>query len=179
MSDDNQNKNAKDLMNALNSQDGNVDSVLSSLNGIDTSMLNITDSHLQEASNMITNTLGLQNSGMSNLIQDMVGDIGKSVQNGVSISDMINNLSKDFGTKLNDNINNGTISKEDVESTTQNMFSNLQGMTQNPAELMKTIQGAMNGTSAETPESKEAAKQARREALKRKWRNQQKARGKK
>lgn len=166
----------KQLQNNHNHDEEKTDEALvnslKSLNGIDTSKLNITESHLTEASKMITDTLGLKSSGMNNLIQDMIGDIGKSVEKGVSISDMIANLSKDFGKKLNDSVKSGTISKSEIESTTKNVFSNLQNMTQNPNQLMKMVQGAVTGTAEKTEEQKAEEKHKRREKLKKKWRNQ-------
>ena len=73
--------------------------------------LNIDESHLLEATNMITNSLGIKNGSMNNLINDMVGNIGTSINSGMCISDIITNLSKDFGTKLNENIQSGNITK--------------------------------------------------------------------
>lgn len=160
---------------------GGVDllsSSLQQLSGIDTSALDISDSHLAEASKMITQTLGLQSDGMSSLIQGMVGDIGKSLQSGMSINDLVTSLSQDFGNKLNAGVQNGTISAEEIKNSTDSMSNTFKGLTENPASLMKMVQG-MTGGAPDTAEEIERKKQERREKLKQKWRNQRKANGRK
>jgi hypothetical protein len=145
---------------------------LAALNCIDMTNLNITSDHLSDATKMITETLGLKSDGMNSLIQNMIGDIGSSMQNGASITDMINNLSKDFGNKLNDNIKSGAITKSEVEDTTKNMFTNLQNLTKNPADLMKMVQGASGAS--QPSETREQAKNRRRDERMKKARSERK-----
>lgn len=145
------------MVAVLLTQSGNID--MSTVeNMFDNHKFNIDESQLNTAKDVISKTLGLDNSPMSKIVESMVSDISGTLNTGVPFKDMIEQLSQNFGNKIRDSVSSGGISQEDLESGTRGLFSKLQNITSNPTQMMQTL----TGTVPETPEVKSNARQERR-----------------
>jgi hypothetical protein len=126
----------------------------------------IDNKQIESAKEMVTKTLGLENSPMGSIITSMVSDISSTLGQGKSFKDMIADLSKNFGDKIKENVDSGKMTKEQLESSTGDLFAKLKDITKNPNDLIKQL----SGDASAGPVDKAAAKKARRDALKKKWR---------
>ena len=136
-----------------------MNQLLSSLNTED---LDATAEDIESAATSLGETLGLEdNDPLKGIMRDIIHSVGDGLKNGNTMHELIENASKNFQGRLKDDLQQGSITKDDIIASQQKMMGKMEKLMRNPMAAMSALQ---------SKEQKAKAKKDRRQKMREKWR---------
>ncbi len=128
----------------------------------DTTDLSATDEDIQTAAETLGETMGLEeNDPMRAVMKEIIHKVGAGLKSGKSVQDLIKEATMSFRGRITDDLQSGTITKEQIEASQRKMMEKIEKLMRNPmaaASMMKS------------EETKKKEKAERRKAMRKKWR---------